>query len=121
MKKLKKYLKLISLLLALVVLLQGCTVYKSTSITLSDAAQNESKVKLEPKNGKIIKFKKIIFEDGVYYGIEEKNGSTFKISLNENDISSIREKNKVASTFLTVGVISVIIVALFIYPYQFYY
>ena len=47
MKTVRKQIKLVALLLALLVLFQGCTVYKSTPISLERAAQNESKVKVK--------------------------------------------------------------------------
>jgi len=110
MKILKKQIKLIAELFALFVILQSCTVYKSTNVTLDRAVQNQSKVKVVAKNNKIDKFYKVAVEDGHYYGIKRINGKTLKFPLNQEYIQSIKEKDKTTSTILTIALPVVVIV-----------
>ncbi|MFL1013023.1 hypothetical protein [Flavisericum labens] len=110
MKTLKKQIKLIAELFALFVILQSCTVYKSTNVTLDRAVQNQSKVKVVAKNNKIDKFYKVTVEDGHYYGIKRINGKTLKFPLNQEYIQSIKEKDKTTSTILTIALPVVVIV-----------
>lgn len=105
MNRLKKCLKPISLLLAFVVLLQGCTVYKSTPITLEQAVQNESKTKVNWNDGFTSKYKKIIIENGDYYGVGKKYGEIQKSLLEGKKISKIKEKNKTLSAILNASLV----------------
>lgn len=120
MKTLKKQLRPITWLLALVMLLQSCTVYKSTSITLDQAVQNESKVKVKTKSAENLKFKRIGVENGNYYGVKKSKGEMVRIPLNENFISSVKEKDKTLSTVLTVALpIAIIVGGLLIFQDSF--
>lgn len=105
MNRLKKSLKLISLLLAFVVLLQGCTVYKSTPITLEQAVQKETKTKVKWNDGFTSKYKKIIIENGNYYGVGKKYGEIQKSLLEGKKISKIKEKNKTLSAILNASLV----------------
>ena len=100
MNRLKKSLKPISLLLAFVVLLQGCTVYKLTSITLEQAVQKKSKTKVEWNNGFTSKYKKIVFENGNYYGVIKNDGQIQKSPLDEKNIAKILPKDQLLSPVL---------------------
>ncbi len=51
MKTLKTHIKPISYLLTILILLQGCTIYKSSGVSLEEATQAETKVKGEKING----------------------------------------------------------------------
>ena len=77
MKKLKTYFKPISYLLTFLILLQGCTVYKSSGVSLDEAFQAETKVRVEKKNGEKEKYLQIVvMDDGKYYGKKEVSGKT---------------------------------------------
>jgi len=102
MKKIKKQIKSIALILSLLIMFQGCTVYKSASVTLEEAVMAETKVKVIKKNGEKVKFKRIIFEDGYYKSIEKIGEGTAKTQLEVEKIEKIQIKDKVLSTVLTV-------------------
>ena len=79
--------KSISILLLGMILLQSCSVYQKTSVSLNDA-QNRGIVKVIPNYGQKVYFKKIELRDSVYYGyaMKDKNGIT---PLYQAQISSI--------------------------------
>ena len=109
MKTLKKQISPIPLLLAFVMLFQGCTVYKSASVTLEEAVRADTKVKLKTKNDQTLKFNKLGVEEGMYFGVKEiYKDDAFNISKKEiiktpidvNNIEVIKIKNKTMSTIL---------------------
>jgi len=102
MRTVKKYLRTIALILVMIILLQNCTVYKNTSVSLNQAAQNETKVKVKTKNEETLKFKRIALENGTYYGVEKNKDKMSKVSLDPNIILSIHEKDRPTSTLFTV-------------------
>lgn len=103
MKTIKKQIKSITLILSLLVLLQGCTVYKSASVSLDQAANDESKVRLETTSGEKLKFKRIGVENGNYYGIKKVKGNIVKVPLDTNYIKKVKLKDKTLSTILTIA------------------
>ena len=114
MKTINKQLNLISLILSVTILFQGCSVYRSNQISLEQAAAKESKVKIVSKNNNIDKFLRIILEDGHYYGLKRINGKTLKFPLNEDYIHTIKEKDKTTSTILTIALPVGAVVTLFL-------
>ena len=110
MKTIKIHLKIVALFFSVLMLLQGCTVYKSVPISLEQAVQNESKVRVRTNSNEKLKFNRIGFEDGKYFGVKKSNNVIGKTPLDQNYINTINEKDKAVSTIATVGVS---IVALF--------
>ncbi len=110
MKTIKKQFKLIALVLSMLILFQGCTVYKSVSISLEKAAQNESKVRVKTKGNERLKFKRIGKDGGQFYGVKKKKGEMTRIPLDSKFIDSIKEKDKTLSTILTIALPIAIIV-----------
>lgn len=118
-----KYLKtkIVPITLVFVMLLQSCSIYKKTPVTLDEAAKANSKVLVERTNKEKFKLKKIENIDGKYLGIKKVKGETVSIQLDEKDIQSIRvldkSKSTVATVFLVVGsailITAVIIAATF--------
>jgi len=102
MKTLKTQLRPITLFLILLMLLQSCTVYKSATISLDQAVQNQSKVRVKTINNEKFKFKRIGVENGNYYGIKKTKGEMVKTPLNEEFIASVKEKDETASTLGTI-------------------
>lgn len=120
MKKNKKQLKSVALLLSILILAQGCTVYKTTFASLEEAAKAEVKAKVETNNGIHIKFKYIGYENGSYFGIKKSKGETIKMKLNERHINNLKLKDKTWSTILTVAVpITIIAAAVLIFQDSF--
>ena len=108
-KTIKKQLKSIALILSMLILLQGCTVYKTTPITKEQAANEEQKVKVITKDNVKLKFKRIAFENGKYYGVRKVDGKMMKLLLDTDAIESIKEKDKTLSTVLSIGIPVIIV------------
>lgn len=106
MKSIKKYLRTIASILVLLILLQSCTVYRKTPISLNQAIESESEVKVKTiMNAKTFKFNRISEENGNFYGIKKGEDKIVKTPLDSKNILSIREKDRSASTILTIVVI----------------
>ena len=97
MKTLKIQLEPIAWLLAIVMVVQSCTVYKSTPLTLEQAVQKESKVRVTTNSNERFKFKKVVFEDGKYYGVRKFTREKFRVQINEDSVKSIDEINQTLS------------------------
>lgn len=87
----------IALLLAFIVLLQGCTLQKSASVTLEEAVQEQRKVQITTVDNQTLKFKRIVKRNGEYYGVKWLNDNTRDTKLFENDIEKIKIENKTMS------------------------
>ncbi len=91
MKTIKKQFKSIALVLSMLILFQGCTVYKSVPISLEQAVQNDSKVRIKINTNEKFKFNQIGMEDGNYYGVKIRNSVFVKTPLDQNNIKTINE------------------------------
>lgn len=109
MKTLKAHLKVVALFFSVLILVQGCTVYKSANVSLDDAYKSQTKVKVKTNDNRTLKFKIITFEDESYYGINESykddpfeqyNKELIKTHIDVENIENIRIKNKTMSTIL---------------------
>lgn len=98
-----KTIKLFSILLSLICLVESCTIYRSTPATIEKAVSDDTKVKIYTKNGSVYKLNKIVLKDGQYYGVKHINGQTITQPLDMNNIEIIKVKNKGTSTFLTIA------------------
>ena len=109
MKAIRKRLKAITLFLTVLLLFQSCVVYHKTPTTLEKAAQEQIKTKVTNTNGDIFKYKYITFEEGQFYGVHEpeERGEFVKVPLESEDIINVRTKNKSASSWVTILVITV--------------
>lgn len=114
MKPLKKQLQPITLLLVIVMVIQSCTVYKSSVITLDQAVQNGTKVNVITKNEDYLIFNRIDVENGNYYGIKKSKDEMVRTPLNEENIYSIKEKNEALSTILTIAIPLLVVVGIII-------
>ena len=109
MKTIKKQFKSVALILSMLIIFQGCTVYKSANVSLEKAYNSQTKVKVKTKDNQTHKFKRLEFEDEQYFGIKEfhkddpNNLYKKKITktlLDVNNIENIKIKNKTMSTIL---------------------
>ncbi|MEL0457522.1 hypothetical protein WJN01_14880 [Flavobacteriaceae bacterium SZ-1-7] len=103
MKALNKHKKVMAQFMMFLILCQSCVLYKSTPITMDEAVKNESKVMVKTNNNEILKFKRIGFENGDYYGLKHRTGKIAKMPLEKETITSIREKDRALSTIVTIG------------------
>ena len=58
MKTIKIHLKIVAFLISSMILLQGCTIYKSTTVTLDEAYKAHTKTKVFTTDNETLKFKK---------------------------------------------------------------
>nr|WP_315162313.1 hypothetical protein [uncultured Flavobacterium sp.] len=106
--------KSICLLITLALLLQSCVVYKKTPSTINEAVDSKAKVLVVKTNDEKLKLIKIEKIDGNYFGEIKTRKGIEKIPLSENDIKTIRIKNKSASTlgnvFIVIGSLGVVFI-----------
>ena len=118
MKTTKIHLKAVALFFSVLILLQGCTVYKSANVTLEEAAKSETKVIVKENNSKAIMFDRIEVEDGKYVGVKKFKGDIIKMVLDEDNLIRISLKNKGMSTILTAAIPIVLIGILIAFTYE---
>ena len=104
MKVIKNQIKSIALMLSMLILLQGCTVYKSANVTLEEAVMSDAKVRIKTNDHQTLKFKKIEVENENYYGLIYFKNTWVKTELNEDNINKIQLKNKAVSAVLNIFV-----------------
>ena len=94
MKTPVRLLKTCTVLLSLLLLTQSCRVYRSTSLTLEEAVAADRRVRIKTTDNKTLKFSKIVYEEGIYYGIKEKYRGMERIELQPESIQQIRPVNR---------------------------
>ena len=109
MGAIKGPLKATALFLFVLLLFQSCVVYHKTPTTLEKASQERIKTKITNIEGETFKYKYVTFEEGQFYGVHEPEefGEFVKVPLESEDIINVRTKNKYASTWVTILVITV--------------
>lgn len=113
MEAIKIRLKTIAWFLTALMLFQSCVVYHKTPTTLEKASREQIKTKITNANGETLKYKYIAYEEGAYYGYTEVEFGEFtKTPINSEDLISVRTKNKSASTWVTILVIAVPVLAI---------
>ncbi len=91
------------LFLALMMLIQGCRVYKKETMTLEDASAANVAIKLKKNNGEEMTFTRIEKIDGEFFGIQESSQKIVQVPLKEEDIKELRLHNKAMSSVLGLG------------------
>jgi hypothetical protein len=114
MKTLREKIRTVALLFTALILLQGCVAYQNTAVTLEQATQEQKKVKVNTTSNAPYTFKYITYEDGQFFGVKKKSGDIVKLPLLKDDIIKILIQNKSASTWGTIAVIVVPLIALVI-------
>jgi hypothetical protein len=119
MKRLRKHLKPIALLLAVIFLVSSCRVYHSGLVSVDEAVTSSKRVKVKSYDDEIYRFKKLEINKGKLYGVATRNSdaahylSPYIIDQTNDDkyvgilipdefISKIQVQNKGLSTVLTV-------------------
>ena len=87
-------------------LLQSCSIYQKTPVSIAKAIIINKKVLITKTDDTKQKFRKIEQIDGRYFGIIIANGNLVNVPLVESEIKSIRPLDKTASTMATVGIVS---------------
>jgi len=110
MKTIDKYLKVVALFFATLILFQGCTVYKSASVTLEEASKSNTKVRVKTFDNQTLKFDRIVVVNNKIIGSKIIKGKR-NISLIEKDnIEKIQLKDITTSTILTIVIPVAVIV-----------
>ncbi len=60
--------------LVLIILIQSCRVYHSKPIDIKEAVKTEKRVKVHTKDGRKLKFEKVILDSIQYYGLKNIKG-----------------------------------------------
>ena len=87
------------------VLSQSCRVYQNTPLSLSEASIEQRKVRVSSR-GEFDYYKKIIFEDSLYYGIKGIFRNK-KILINPSEVVNVYLKNPGKSILRTSGLVVV--------------
>lgn len=113
-KNIQKILKLYLVLM----LLQSCHAYKSsTSLEQASLADEKGFIKVTLVNGDEYIYESVEITDGKYYGVKTVNGETEKTTLLKEDVLKAERQNKISSGFfslvgIAIGVVSVMFAVL---------
>ena len=102
MKTINKQIKLVTTILSMIILLQGCTVYKSANVTLDEAVRADTKVRIKTNDNETLKFKNIEVENGNYYGLVNFKNAWVRTQINEDNIHKVQLKDKTVSIILNI-------------------
>ncbi|TRX02417.1 hypothetical protein [Flavobacterium gawalongense] len=97
--------KTVCFLLVIALILQSCSVYKKTPVTLDEAVTADRKVLVVKVDNTKLKFIRIEQIDGIYYGRIKTRGGIEKIPLTESDLKTIRVLDKTATTMGNVAIV----------------
>jgi len=110
MKIIRKQIKHLAVLFASLILLQSCVVaYHGTNVSLEQAAQQDSKVKVKTITNETYEFRHIVFEDGKFYGVQKRGSEMVNIPLEVNELNMVRLHDKTMSTVLSITIPVVLI------------
>lgn len=100
----------LALLMSVIIIFQSCSVYKSKPVSLIEASKENIKVKVRTNTNMKMKFKRIEYDGVNFYGIQKENGELIKINLSQNEIKTVKLKNKGLSIFLNILIIATLAV-----------
>ena len=109
-----KTIRLVCISLTMLIILQSCRVYHSKPVTLEEASKSQKRVKVKTNDNKTLKFNKVVFEDGQFYGVKGKGDNVSKTVLNMEDLQQVRLHNKSLSTILGIAVPIITIVGILV-------
>ncbi|WP_370476570.1 hypothetical protein [Tamlana flava] len=110
----KIHLKAITCLLALLVLIQACSIYKPVSAPYEEATKQNARVRVKYPNQFRLKFNRIDIIDDDLYGVKIVNGRTEKTLINKEKLPKIQVKDKKLSWIVSLGIPVVCIGLLFV-------
>ena len=106
MKTLKKWFKIIALFFTALILFQSCATYK-TPTTLSQAAEQQKEVKIITSTDDAIKYKYIVYEDGLFYGVKGPQWEEEKFPINAEEVYDVLLKKGALPTWAIVVISAV--------------
>jgi hypothetical protein len=105
MKAIKIHLRIIAISLSMLMLLEGCTVYKSAPVTLDEVSKSNNKVRIKTLNNKSLKFDRIVVTtDNKIYGRSINKGEMNITPIDKDNIEKIQIKDKTMSTILSIAI-----------------
>jgi len=112
MKTSTRHLKVVALFFSILILFQGCSVYKSASVTPDEASKSNTEVRVKTFDNKSLKFYRIEVENNKIHGIKIHNGERSITPIEKDNIEKIQLKDKTMSTFLSITIAGVIAVGI---------
>lgn len=100
----KRHLKAVASFLALLILIQGCSIYKSVSAPYEEAMKHNAKVRVKYPDQFAVKFNRIEIIDDDLYGVKKVNGKTVKTLINTEKAKKIQVKDKTLSWIVFLGI-----------------
>lgn len=120
MKAFDKRLIATTLILATLLVFQSCVIYHKTPSTLEKASQEQLRTKVKTGENKTYKFRYITYDNGVFYGINERSGKPVKTSLYNENVTGVYLMNEYATILSTIGVIVAVPLSGFLLLLAFY-
>ncbi len=93
----------ISILFAFAIIFHSCMAYNPQHVSVEDAASEGKRAKIKMKIGKRLKYKKIVKDNSLYFGMAKSKGKWVKIHIDTSKVESVRLQNKTMSTILTIS------------------
>ncbi len=112
MKTLKTRLRTIAFFFITMMILQSCIAYQKTPVSLLEAEQSKTLVKVNTISNQTYKFKQIVLEEEQFYGLKKEKGEIDRIAIHNNDANKVFLHSKSKSTWTTIAVIAVPVIAL---------
>lgn len=109
MKALKKWFKIIALFFTALILFQSCATYK-TPTTLAQAAEQQKEVKIITSTDDAIKYKYIVFEDGLFYGVKGPTWEEEKFPINAEEVYDVLLKKGGLPTWAWIVIAGVVVI-----------
>ncbi|WP_242091713.1 hypothetical protein [Aestuariivivens sediminicola] len=105
----KRHLKVLARFLALLILIQGCSIYKQVSPPYEEAMKHNARVRVKYPHHQAVKFNSIeVIEDNIY-GVKKVSGKTVKTLVNVEKAKKIQVKDKTASIIVSIAIPVVLI------------
>jgi PBP1b-binding outer membrane lipoprotein LpoB len=97
--------KMISVLFAVALMLQSCSVYKKYPASLDEAVKANARTIVFNTDDSKHEYTRVIQIDNEYYGEIKTISATKKVALSEADIKRIKVLDNNATTLRTVGIV----------------
>ncbi len=109
----RSFFRPVALILVLIILFQGCTIYQKKSVSQEQAFESSRKVKIITVDNRKMYFTKIEIENNVLFGVKRIKGESFRIIIPIHDIKEIHLPNKTANRIIA----ALIVVGIVVIPY----
>ncbi|WP_242083192.1 hypothetical protein [Aestuariivivens sediminis] len=100
----KRHLKAAANFLALLILIQGCSIYKTVSAPYEEALVHNARVRVKYPHHQAVKYNRIEITEDNIYGIKKVSGKTVKTLINTQKATRIQVKDKTWSWMVSVGI-----------------